>query len=122
MRYWLLYCERRSIWWAPRSAGYTEQADEAGRYTDAEALEIADRMNGGGDSPVRLVPLADAERFVEERAGRGGIAPGIPLTPHPRLVEVLREHAEWLGLADRGKESPLYQRSTALLRELGEDV
>lgn len=41
---------------------------DAGRYTDAEALDIAERMNGGGDRPVRLVPLANLERFLERAA------------------------------------------------------
>lgn len=62
-RRWLIVCEWRSqhdeclVYWEPGQAGYTAEVDHAGRYTDAEALLIAERMNSGGDRPVRLVPV-----------------------------------------------------------------
>lgn len=56
-RRWMILCLPRNLWWRPRSAGYTEKVEEAGRYTDAEALDIAERMNDGGDRPVKLVPV-----------------------------------------------------------------
>jgi hypothetical protein len=35
----LLWSNKHSAWWRPDSRGYTENRDEAGRYTEAEALE-----------------------------------------------------------------------------------
>lgn len=70
-RWWLILCQWRTqyhhepVWWSPRQAGYTTELDDAGRYSDAEALAIAERMNGGGDRPVQIVPLDDAERFMQ---------------------------------------------------------
>lgn len=60
-RSWLIFNERRRVWWRENEAGYTEAQSEAGRYTDAEALAIVERMNDhpsaftSGDG-VRIVP------------------------------------------------------------------
>lgn len=80
-RWWLILCQwrtqyhERAVFWEPRQAGYTSELDDAGRYSDAEALAIAERMNGGGDRPVTLVPLDDAERFLAERVERAADLP-----------------------------------------------
>lgn len=57
-REWLIFCLRRKVWWAPRQAGYTEDVREAGRYSDAEALDIVERMNytPDNDCQVKAVP------------------------------------------------------------------
>lgn len=61
-RRWLIYNLRRKVWWRDQQAGYTEDVEEAGRYTDAEALAIIERMNsfwspdGAGDY-VMAVPV-----------------------------------------------------------------
>ena len=56
-RRWMVLSLTRNVWWRAGEAGYTENVNEAGRYTDAEALDIAERMNDGGDMPVKLVPV-----------------------------------------------------------------
>jgi len=35
----LLWSNKHAMWWRPDSRGYTVNRDEAGRYTQAEALE-----------------------------------------------------------------------------------
>ncbi len=35
----LLWSNKYQMWWRPDSRGYTRNRDEAGRYTEAEALE-----------------------------------------------------------------------------------
>lgn len=63
-RRWLVVCVWRTehsdsrVFWRPSQAGYTDVLSEAGRYTDEEALAIAERMNDpAGDRPVLLVPF-----------------------------------------------------------------
>ena len=34
----LLWSNKHSMWWRPDSRGYTDNSDEAGRYTQQEAL------------------------------------------------------------------------------------
>ncbi len=53
---WLILDMRRGIWWGANQCGYTDNIGDAGRYTDAEALAIAERMNDGSDNAVQLVP------------------------------------------------------------------
>lgn len=61
-RRWMVYCLRRKIWWRPNQAGYTEELAEAGRYSDADALDIVERMNDSpsGDCQVKLVPVNES--------------------------------------------------------------
>jgi hypothetical protein len=74
-RRWLVFCLRRRIYWRDQQAGYTEDLSEAGQYSDAEALDIAERMNGGGDCPVQLIAVdeqrADALTYAARSAWRG---------------------------------------------------
>ena len=55
-RMWYVLCIRRKVWWGENSQGYSDSILAAGHYTDEEALGIVERMNCGGDSPVKLVP------------------------------------------------------------------
>ena len=49
-RQWLVFNARRKVWWREKQAGYTEAQSEAGRYSDAEALAIVERMNDNQDA------------------------------------------------------------------------
>lgn len=77
-RRWLIVCEWRSqyheqpVYWEPNQAGYTTDIGNAGRYSDASALAIAERMNDGGDRPVRLVPAPTLRRPVPPLPGYDG--------------------------------------------------
>jgi len=44
-RGWLVFNLRKRLWWCAHQAGYTQDVREAGIYSDAEALAIAERMN-----------------------------------------------------------------------------
>lgn len=65
-RRWLVWSCSKRCWWGPDSCGYAHDVREAGRYSDAEALRVVERMNdrpssgaagreGAGDH-VQLVP------------------------------------------------------------------
>lgn len=47
LRY-LLWDMERQMWWAPARRGYTEAIDEAGRYSQAEAVDLALQGSLGG--------------------------------------------------------------------------
>ena len=47
LRY-LLWDMERQMWWGPARRGYTEAMDEAGRYTEAEVVDLALQSSLGG--------------------------------------------------------------------------
>lgn len=65
---YLVWSNEHGAWWRPKSAGYTRNRDEAGRYTRREAISIcANARNGFGadampsEIPVPLDDLDEAE-------------------------------------------------------------
>lgn len=40
---YLLWSNKCSMWWKPNSWGYTDDVREAGRYSEAEAVELVVR-------------------------------------------------------------------------------
>ena len=53
----LLWSNKHAMWWRPESRGYTEHRDEAGRYTQTEALDrvLASSMCGIRDQVTCMV-------------------------------------------------------------------
>ena len=42
---WIVWSEQDGRWWGPGGMGYVDSILAAGRYTEAEAKEIADNAN-----------------------------------------------------------------------------
>lgn len=91
-RRWLVWSCSKRLWWRAQECGYTDDVGEAGRYTDAEALAVVERMNyapstgaaareGAGD-PVQLVPAN--KRWLERSELGAGYARQVELRPLTR--------------------------------------
>jgi len=42
---WVIWSEEHGGWWSPGRAGYTQRLDDAGRYTEAQAIAIETQAN-----------------------------------------------------------------------------
>ena len=49
------------IWWRPNSLGYTDNIDEAGRYTKAEADSICELANRGAGTDLREIAWTETD-------------------------------------------------------------
>lgn len=62
---YVIWSNERKLWWGPNSAGYRSSLALAGRYSRAEALELAKGARNGwtaeGNPDEIAVPLRDAE-------------------------------------------------------------
>ena len=45
MEYWVIWSEEHGAWWGPGRSGYVTSLERAGRYTEAQALEIEAKAN-----------------------------------------------------------------------------
>lgn len=58
---YLLWSQRHAAWWKPGAAGYTGQLDEAGRFSEAEAVRhvVASAQSGIRDKVTFMVAAPD---------------------------------------------------------------
>ena len=58
----LLWSNKHSMWWRPDAHGYTQNIDEAGRYTQADAIRHVVKSAFNGDiSKVTCMVVEPAE-------------------------------------------------------------
>ena len=70
----LIWSHEHSAWWRPKSAGYTNSINDAGRYTRDEALAICLRARDGwcehglpSEIPVRVEDIDMLEMNIAAR-------------------------------------------------------
>lgn len=58
---YLLWSQRHSAWWKPNAAGYTDQVDEAGRFSESDAVRyvVASAQSGIRDKVSFMVAAPD---------------------------------------------------------------
>lgn len=60
--WWLIWSNKHSLWWLPNSSGYTENFNNAGRYTFDQAVAIVKKSSNGWNyqqtslPPTTMVP------------------------------------------------------------------
>lgn len=60
---YLLWDHERLMWWKPNRLGYTGDIAEAGRYGEAEALDIARRAAHAGQLAKAVTPVAAPDNW-----------------------------------------------------------
>jgi hypothetical protein len=81
---YLIWSNEHRAWWRPDRQGYTKRVADAGRYSEAEALEICANAIPGRqpNAPLPEVPVplqlveACFQHFKEKHAGRDPDPPG----------------------------------------------
>lgn len=63
-RYYL-WCHARQMWWKPHRLGYTDDLEQAGDYSQNEAIEICTKANRTGleESMVPMQSMEEYKRF-----------------------------------------------------------
>lgn len=61
--YYLLWSNKHGMWWAPDASGYTDNIDDAGLYTQAEAVEhvVQSAFQGRVDKVTCMVVALQGE-------------------------------------------------------------
>lgn len=66
-----IWSEEKKLWWAPGSYGYEERVQDAGQFTEDDALAIclkSQRGRGPGDAPNAVMMRVDeAEAWEQKR-------------------------------------------------------
>ena len=78
----LVYCCERDAWWMPNRRGYTVDVGRAGRYSLADALEIAHEANAFGSVNEMLVPVEDRMNYKTGKS-RARTISGVDIPPSP---------------------------------------
>jgi hypothetical protein len=92
-RLWLIFDVRRRVYWRPQQAGYTDNPEEAGRYSDAEALEILERINWTPEGDLLVVALPFNKHWLAWPARGGALRGGAQIL---LLLLVLFGFAAWV--------------------------
>lgn len=81
---YLIWSNEHRGWWGPGRRGYVPRVEQAGRYSEAAALDICtDAMPGRlGDEPLQEIPvrLEDVTAMLRRWTAR---YPGIDAEPKP---------------------------------------
>lgn len=62
---WVVWSFEHDAWWAPNERGYVQDLKNAGRYTEAKAVEIERMANRYGPVNERAMSLASAEQLID---------------------------------------------------------
>lgn len=54
--WWLIWSNKHSLWWLPNSSGYTENFNNAGRYTFDQAVAIVKKSSNGWNHQQTSLP------------------------------------------------------------------
>ena len=80
-RDYLVWSNEHGAWWGPGRHGYRKRLSEAGRYTQAEALEISAQAISGDAERMGLLPelsvrLADVQAMQKAFHRTFNVPPG----------------------------------------------
>lgn len=62
---WVVWSFEHDAWWAPNEHGYVQQLAAAGRYTEAQAVEIERMANKHGPENEKAMSLASATALID---------------------------------------------------------
>lgn len=64
---YLLWSNKHSAWWGPDARGYTDSIEEAGDFTQAEAVEAVVRSAGCGDRSQVTLMVAAPHNWTDQK-------------------------------------------------------